>query len=108
MDHSSGGGSSTADLLIQFGVQVVITKGKMSHLALDQFSSAHIPVLEAKKLRITMVDEFAVVNITELEEEIEKWQESHKITERKDAAASLERLIEEYRQERRNEKSERK
>ncbi len=104
----SGGGSSTADLLIKFGVQVVITRGKMSHLALDQFSSAHIPVIEAKKLRITMVDEFAVVNITELEKEIEKWQESHKITEREDAAEALERLIEEYRQERRNEKSERK
>ncbi len=104
----SGGGSSTAEHLIQNGVQIIITKGTMSHLALNQFTSAHIPVIEAKKLRITMVDEFAVVNVQQLDEEIRKWQERHKVAEREAAADSLERLIEEYRQERRSEESERK
>jgi predicted RNase H-like nuclease (RuvC/YqgF family) len=108
IQDSSGGGSSTAEQLIQSGVQIIIKTGTMSHLALDQFTSSHIPVLEASKLRITMVDEFAVVDIAQLQEEIEKWQEIHKDTEREQAADALERLIEEYRQERRNEESKRK
>jgi predicted RNase H-like nuclease (RuvC/YqgF family) len=104
----SGGGSSTAEQLINFGVQVIIINGTMSHLALDKFTSSHIPVIEAKKLRITLVDEFAVVDVQQLEKEIRNWQKSHKITEYEDAADALERLIEEYRLERRNEESERK
>jgi len=104
----SGGGSSTAEQLIHFGVHVIITKGTMSHLALDQFTSSHIPVIEANKLRITMVDEFAVVDNEHLEKEVEKWEISHKFRERAEAADALERLVEEYRQERRNEESKRK
>jgi predicted RNase H-like nuclease (RuvC/YqgF family) len=103
----SGGGSSTADQLIQFGVKVIISQGIMSHLALDQFTSAKIPVLDASRLQITMVDEFAVVNIKELEEEINHWQKLHKITEREETADTLERLINEYREERRNQESKR-
>ena len=108
IQNPSGGGSSTAEQLIQFGVQVIITEGKMSHLALDQFTSAHIPVIDAKNLRITMVDEFAVVNIDQLEAEVKKWYKRHEVAEREDAADNLERLIEEYRHERRNSESERK
>jgi predicted RNase H-like nuclease (RuvC/YqgF family) len=87
---------------------VIISKGKMSHLALDQFTSADIPVIEAKKLQITMVDEFAVVDIEQLQAEIKEWQKHHKTAEREEAADTIERLIEEYRHERRNEESERK
>ncbi len=101
----SGGGSSTANQLIQFGVQIVITQGTMSHLALQKFSAAHIPVLDAKTLRITIVDEFAVVDVEQLSLEITKWQERHQVSEREAAADNLERLIEEYRQERRNKTS---
>ncbi|MHA2314858.1 MAG: hypothetical protein ACXACF_06170, partial [Candidatus Hermodarchaeia archaeon] len=104
----SGGGSSTATQLIQFGVQIVITQGTMSHLALQKFHAANIPVIEAKSLRITIVDEFAVVDVEQLSLEIAKWQEQHQVTEREAAADNLERLIEEYRQERRNKTSERK
>ncbi|MFW9984577.1 MAG: DUF460 domain-containing protein [Candidatus Odinarchaeota archaeon] len=98
----SGGGSSTANQLVQFGVQIIITQGTMSHLALQKFSAAHIPVLDAKSLRITIVDEFAVVDVEQLSVEITKWQEHHQVSEREAAADNLERLIEEYRQERRN------
>ena len=108
IQNPSGGGSSTAEQLIQFGVQVIISKGKMSHLALDHFTSADIPVIEAKNLRITMVDEFAVVDIERLQAEIIEWQKQHKAAEREDAADAIERLIEEYRHERRNEETERK
>ena len=104
----SGGGSSTATQLIQFGVQIVITQGTMSHLALQKFHASHIPVIEAKSLRITIVDEFAVVDVEQLSLEIAKWQEHHQVTEREAAADNLERLIEEYRQERRKKTSERK
>ena len=104
----SGGGSSTANQLVHFGVQIVITQGTMSHLALQKFSAAHIPVLDAKSLRITIVDEFAVVDVEQLRVEIIKWQEQHQVSERKAAADNLERLIEEYRQDRRNKTSDRR
>lgn len=104
----SGGGSSTADQLIQFGVQVVITHGKMSHLALQQFDAAHIPVIDAESLRITIVDEFAVVDNERLRKEIQNKQKSQQAIDHEAAAEALERLIEEYRQERRHENSENK
>jgi predicted RNase H-like nuclease (RuvC/YqgF family) len=104
----SGGGSSTANQLVQFGVQIVITQGTMSHLALQKFSAAHIPVLDAKSLRITIVDEFAVVDVEQLSLEITKWQEHHQVSEREAAADNLERLIEEYRQERRKKTSDKR
>ena len=100
--NPSGGASSTADQLIQFGVQVVITHGSMSHLALDQFHTAQIPVLDAENLEITMVDEFAVVDVQQLTKEILKWKSRYQTNEREAAADALERLVEEYRQERRN------
>ncbi|MDO8055262.1 MAG: hypothetical protein Q6361_00235, partial [Candidatus Hermodarchaeota archaeon] len=100
--NPSGGASSTANQLIQFGIQVVITHGTMSHLALDQFHSAQIPVLNAENLEITMVDEFAVVDVQQLTQEILKWKSRYQTNEREAAADALERLVEEYRQERRN------
>jgi len=102
----SGGGRSTAEQLIQFGVQLVITHGTMSHLALKQFKAAHIPVIDAELLQITVVDEFAVVDVEQLDKEITKWQDRYESSEREAAAYALERLVEEYRQERRNESSE--
>lgn len=102
----SGGGRSTAEQLIKFGVQLVITQGTMSHLALKQFKAAHIPVIDAELLQITVVDEFAVVDVEQLNKEIRKWQDNYESSEREAAAYALERLIEEYRQERRNESSE--
>lgn len=104
----SGGGRSTANQLVQFGVQIVITQGTMSHLALQKFNAAHIPVLDAKSLQITIVDEFAVVDVEQLSLEITKWQERHQVSEREAAADNLERLIEEYRQERRNKTSDKR
>ncbi len=100
---SSGGGATTADLLIQLGVQVIISKGAMSHLALQQFNAAFIPVIKAETLRITIVDEFAVVDIRQLEQLIKEWKSQNDSTEREAAAEALERLIEEYRQTRRSE-----
>ncbi len=104
----SGGGTSTANKLVEFGVQIVITQGTMSHLALQKFNAAHIPVLDAKSLRITIVDEFAVVDVEELSLEIAKWQDHHQVSEREAAADNLERLIKEYRQERRNKTSDKR
>jgi predicted RNase H-like nuclease (RuvC/YqgF family) len=99
----SGGGATTAEQLIRLGVRVVITKGTMSHLALQRLSAANIPVIKAETLRITIVDEFAVVDINQLEQRVREWMQRHNATEREAAAESLERLVEEYRQERRTE-----
>ena len=98
---SSGGGSTTADKLIQLGVKIIISKGKMSHLALSQFNTAHIPVIEAGELKITIIDEFGMVDIEQLEQQLTEWQRIHLEKEREAAADALEKLIEKYRQERR-------
>ncbi len=97
----SGGGATTADKLIELGVKIVISKGKMSHLALRQFNTAQIPVLEAEELKITIIDEFGMVDIGQLEERLDEWQRIYLEKEREAAAEDLERLVEKYRQERR-------
>lgn len=99
----SGGGATTADQLVQLGVRVIITKGAMSHLALQRLNAAIIPVIKAETLRITIVDEFAVVDIKQLEKRIKEWKKRHITTEREAAADELEQLVEEYRHERRSE-----
>jgi predicted RNase H-like nuclease (RuvC/YqgF family) len=100
---SSGGGATTADLLIQLGVKVILANGAMSHLALNQFKKAKIPVLDSKNLRITKVDEFAVVDAKQLEDQITRWKKRHSEEEKELAATALEQIIEEYRHERRSE-----
>ncbi len=101
----SGGGSSTANQLIKLGVKVVIIQGAMSHLALQQFMAVQVPVISADLLRITTVDEFAVVDVEQLNQQIKQWREGQQATEHEATADSIERIIEEYRQERRNKKS---
>ncbi len=97
----SGGAATTANKLIQLGVKIVISKGKMSHLALRQFNSAQIPVIEADELQITIIDEFGMIDVKQLEQQLTEWQRMHLLKEREAAADSLEQLVEKYRQERR-------
>ncbi len=99
--NPSGGGATTADRLIELGVKIVISKGKMSHLALFQFKAAQIPVLEASEMKITIIDEFGMVDVQQLEQQLTEWQKIHLEKEREAAADALEKLIEKYRQERR-------
>ncbi len=103
---SSGGGAATADLLIQLGVKVILANGAMSHLALNQFKKANIPVLDSNNLRITKVDEFAVVDAKQLEDQVAQWKKRYSAEEKELAATALERLIEEYRHDRRSEEAE--
>jgi predicted RNase H-like nuclease (RuvC/YqgF family) len=102
---ASGGGASTAAQLVEQGVKVVIVQGTMSHLALSRFNEAGIPVINGTVLRITTVDEFAVVDRKQLEQEIVRWEKERQSSQREAAAEALERLVEEYRQQRRDEAS---
>jgi len=102
---ASGGGASTAAQLVDLGVKSIITQGTMSHLALSRFNEAGVPVINGATLRITIVDEFAVVDRQQLEQQIAQWAKQHQSSEREAAAEALERLVEEYRQERRDEAS---
>jgi len=99
----SGGGGSTADLLIDLGVRAVIIRGTMSHLALSHFNAAGIPVVDDDNLRITVVDEFAVVDSNQLEIKLAEWRRKQQMIERRRAVEELERMVEEYRRERRRE-----
>jgi predicted RNase H-like nuclease (RuvC/YqgF family) len=102
---ASGGGAATAAQLVEQGAKAIIIQGTMSHLALSRFNEAGIPVINGTALRITLVDEFAMVDRKQLEKEIAQWEKKHQSSERKAAAEALERLVEEYRQTRRNEAS---
>jgi predicted RNase H-like nuclease (RuvC/YqgF family) len=97
----SGGGATTADKLIQLGVKIVISGGKMSHLALHQFIKAQIPVIKSDELQITIMDEFGMIDIKQLEQQLTEWQTIHLSKEREAAAEALEHLVDKYRQERR-------
>ena len=69
----------------------------------NQFKKANIPVLDSKNLRITKVDEFAVVDAKQLKTQIVQWKKRHSKEEKELAATALEQIIEEYRHERRSE-----
>lgn len=50
--NSSGGGISTAELLVELGVKTVIIKNRMPHQALEILSREEIPILQAEKLKL--------------------------------------------------------
>ena len=101
LSNSKGGGSQTAALLIKTGICAVIAMDKMSHPAEEEFERNEIPVLDAKKIDLKMIDEFAVVSKDILSLEIEKWKLKISKKLKKEQEKKLMGVIEEYRAHRR-------
>ena len=97
---SSGGGTSTAQDLIQRGVRAVITHEHMSHLAEEQFIKAKIPVFSEEDVALKTLDNFGVVDKDTLEATLSRWETSRQIQEAQVLEHTLQQIIEEYKEKR--------
>lgn len=59
---SSGGGASTAETLARRGPKAIVTKGRMSHYALEVFAKYLIPVLLSESLNIEWIEGLPYTN----------------------------------------------
>jgi predicted RNase H-like nuclease (RuvC/YqgF family) len=101
LSSSEGGGSQTASMLIKTGISALIVVDKMSHPAEEEFERNKVPVLDACKIDIKMIDEFAVIDREVLKEEIENWKVKTENKQKKEEEKKLIGVIEEYRAQRR-------
>jgi len=97
---ASGGGLSTAKLLIEKGVRAIICGTQMSHIAFREFFKAKIPILSVSDVNIKRVDEFAIINKRELEQAIEACLNEYAEMEKSEMEEKIEKLLERYRKER--------
>lgn len=95
--NSKGGGSQTASLLISMGIKAVITTDKMSHQAREEFEKNRVPVLDAKRMNLEMIDEFAIIKAETLKDEIESWKKVMETKTMKEDRKKLLKIIDEYR-----------
>ena len=97
---ASSGGPNTADLLIEMGIDVVITESEMAPVALEYLREREIPVLSSSEIDVKKMDETSFVDPEELEAAKARWAEEMKIRKAKQKTEWLEHLVEEYRSER--------
>lgn len=101
LSGSEGGGSQTASMLINMGIKAVIAVDKMSHPAEEEFEKNMVPVLDANKIDLEMIDEFAVIERDVLDREIENWKTKVENRRKKEEKRKLLEVIDEYRAQRR-------
>ena len=95
LSSSEGGGSQTASLLIDMGIKSVIAVDKMSHPAEEEFEKNMVPVLDANKVDLEMIDEFAVIERYILDKEIENWKARVETRRNKEEKKQLLKMIDE-------------
>ena len=100
LSSSEGGGSQTASLLIKTGMGAVIVMDKMSHPAEEEFEKNNVPVLDASKINMKMIGEFAVIDRDILKEEIVNWNVKIKEKRKIEEERKLLEVIDEYRAQR--------
>ena len=72
---SSGGGAATAEELARRGIKIVVTKGRMSHNALEVFERYMIPVVSYSDIRIEWIEGLPYVNPEDLREAVRRSEE---------------------------------
>lgn len=71
----SGGGPTTAESLAKRGIKAVITRGAMSHQALEVFEKYHVPVLPAEKVDIRWIDGLPYADVNEIKRLIKEGED---------------------------------
>jgi predicted RNase H-like nuclease (RuvC/YqgF family) len=101
----SGGSKSTADILISFEIKAIITSvEKMSHIAEARFLESEIPLIERNELKtLKKVDEFAIIDKNELDEELVEWEKRYNQLLKEKTQDMLKKIIKEYRKQKLNE-----
>ncbi|MCS4540834.1 MAG: DUF460 domain-containing protein [Euryarchaeota archaeon] len=91
--NASGGGASTAEFLIKLGVKAVIYGGDMSHLAIEKFQGASLPLIPVETIKFEKVGDIVTIDPIELENSLKKFK-------KKLSTEELVELLEEYKVER--------
>ena len=105
LKDASGGGTATARELIGKGVQAVITHERMSHLAEEEFTRAQIPVFSEDEVHLRAVGNAGIVSKDQFEQACARWKAHTQIAEARVAEQQLEHIIDEYKEKRTKDES---
>jgi predicted RNase H-like nuclease (RuvC/YqgF family) len=100
LKSSEGGGSNTAAMICDMGVNAVITVDKISDPAENIFIKNMIPIISKETIKINYSDDIAYINSEELNKEINGWKEKIKIQKKTEDNKKLINLVDEYRAQR--------
>lgn len=96
LSSTGGGGASTAKMLVDLGIKVVIARGNISHTALDVFFSSGVPVIPSDKVELEWVNGLPYIKKKDLDRAVREW----KLEEKERALRRLIELLREYREQR--------
>lgn len=97
---ASGGGRSSAELLIERGVEAVIAESDMAQPVREILLEAGIPVFSISDLPLRWIDGLPFVQPDDLAEAMGRWEEERRARQARRQADRLESIIQEYRAER--------
>jgi predicted RNase H-like nuclease (RuvC/YqgF family) len=98
-EDASGGGPQTARLLIEREIRAVIVDTPVSHLAKEELVKAVIPVVEAVKVELSRIDEFAFISRKKFEKQLQEFLKDAREQARLRGEEQLIEIIEKYRRE---------
>jgi predicted RNase H-like nuclease (RuvC/YqgF family) len=98
---ASGGGPAGVDILADLQVRAVIFSGEPAHNAVEQFYKRELPFISVKSLAVQYVDDFGVVDPEELNTLEKCFKEEIEAKKKKEKEHLLDKLVEEYKSERR-------
>ena len=99
LENPSGGGASTAQILVESKVKAVLIQEDISHAAEETFFKGGVPVLRG--IPLERADDFAMIEPEVLKAAISAWEKEAEIKNRRAKEDQLKILFEEYRSERR-------
>lgn len=99
LEDASGGGVQTASLLVEREIRAVIISTPISHLAQEELVRAIIPVIDAAKVELQRIDEFAFISRNKFEVQLQEFMKEAREKARQQGEEELIGLIERYRRE---------
>jgi len=98
-EDASGGGPTTAQMLIDRKIRAVIVDTSLSHLSMAELVNALIPVIDAKEVELKRVDEFAFINRKKFEHQFQEFMKQVQEQARIKGEDRLVAIVEKYKRE---------
>lgn len=99
LENPSGGGTATAQILVEAGIRAVLIPEDISHAAEETFFKGDVPVL--KNIPLERAEDFAMAEPETLKAAIADWEKEADARRHKAKEDELQSLFDEYRSERR-------
>jgi len=100
LKDSSGGGAATAKILCEHNILAIITETEMSHTSREKISACGIAIFNIDEIPVKLQEDYVIVEKDAFENAYNNWIEKQKRHQKKKKSAWLEKLIKEYRYER--------